>query len=169
MNSEEREEQARKRFIILNILRLSGAIVVIPALPSALGACSRIFHLCSVTCFVILGMIEFFLMPILLKKSWNRDDAGQGLNMRRFWKTVGLEQGTYGHGIRLDGRALKNAHAQRTLPADQGFGGCCCRGVGGSGGTDRTREYADDGLCQCRDRSCRARSRRICCLDCRLC
>ncbi len=27
--------------------------------------------------------------------------------MRRFWKTVGLEQGTYGHGIRLDGRALK--------------------------------------------------------------
>ena len=28
--------------------------------------------------FLILGMIEFFLMPILLKKSWNREDAGQG-------------------------------------------------------------------------------------------
>jgi chaperone required for assembly of F1-ATPase len=27
--------------------------------------------------------------------------------MRRFWKSVSLEQGTYGHGIRLDGRALK--------------------------------------------------------------
>lgn len=27
--------------------------------------------------------------------------------MRRFWKTVTLEQGTYGHGIRLDGRALR--------------------------------------------------------------
>jgi chaperone required for assembly of F1-ATPase len=27
--------------------------------------------------------------------------------MRRFWKEVGLEQGTYGHGIRLDGRMLK--------------------------------------------------------------
>jgi chaperone required for assembly of F1-ATPase len=27
--------------------------------------------------------------------------------MRRFWKEVGLEQGTYGHGIRLDGRPLK--------------------------------------------------------------
>jgi chaperone required for assembly of F1-ATPase len=27
--------------------------------------------------------------------------------MRRFWKMVSLEQGTYGHGIRLDGRALK--------------------------------------------------------------
>lgn len=27
--------------------------------------------------------------------------------MRRFWKDVTLEQGTYGHGIRLDGRALK--------------------------------------------------------------
>jgi chaperone required for assembly of F1-ATPase len=28
--------------------------------------------------------------------------------MRRFWKEVSLEQGTYGHGIRLDGRALKS-------------------------------------------------------------
>jgi chaperone required for assembly of F1-ATPase len=27
--------------------------------------------------------------------------------MRRFWKDVSLEQGTYGHGIRLDGRPLK--------------------------------------------------------------
>jgi chaperone required for assembly of F1-ATPase len=27
--------------------------------------------------------------------------------MRRFWKEVSLEQGTYGHGIRLDGRPLK--------------------------------------------------------------
>lgn len=27
--------------------------------------------------------------------------------MRRFWKEVSLEQGAYGHGIRLDGRALK--------------------------------------------------------------
>jgi chaperone required for assembly of F1-ATPase len=27
--------------------------------------------------------------------------------MLRFWKEVKLEQGTYGHGIRLDGRALK--------------------------------------------------------------
>jgi chaperone required for assembly of F1-ATPase len=27
--------------------------------------------------------------------------------MRRFWKEVTLEQGTYGHGLRLDGRALK--------------------------------------------------------------
>lgn len=27
--------------------------------------------------------------------------------MRRFWKQVALEQGTYGNGIRLDGRALK--------------------------------------------------------------
>jgi chaperone required for assembly of F1-ATPase len=27
--------------------------------------------------------------------------------MRRFWKEVSLQQGTYGHGIRLDGRALK--------------------------------------------------------------
>jgi chaperone required for assembly of F1-ATPase len=37
--------------------------------------------------------------------------------MRRFWKEVSLEQGTYGHGIRLDGRALKTPkQAELYLP-----------------------------------------------------
>jgi chaperone required for assembly of F1-ATPase len=37
--------------------------------------------------------------------------------MRRFWKTVSLEQGTYGHGIRLDGRVLKTPQkAELYLP-----------------------------------------------------
>jgi chaperone required for assembly of F1-ATPase len=37
------------------------------------------------------------------------DEAGRcrKIKMRRFWKEVSLEQGTYGHGIRLDGRPLK--------------------------------------------------------------
>ncbi len=78
MNSEEREEQARKRFIILNILRLSGAIVVMIGLAISAGRLFPDFPPLLGYLFVILGMIEFFLMPILLKKSWNRDDAGQG-------------------------------------------------------------------------------------------
>jgi chaperone required for assembly of F1-ATPase len=37
--------------------------------------------------------------------------------MRRFWKDVSLEQGTYGHGIRLDDRALKTPkRAELYLP-----------------------------------------------------
>lgn len=37
--------------------------------------------------------------------------------MRRFWKIVSLEQGTYGHGLRLDGRALKTPmRAELYLP-----------------------------------------------------
>lgn len=78
MNNEEREEQARKRFIILNILRLSGAIVVMIGLAISAGRLFPDFPPLLGYLFVILGMIEFFLMPILLKKSWNRDDAGQG-------------------------------------------------------------------------------------------
>jgi chaperone required for assembly of F1-ATPase len=37
--------------------------------------------------------------------------------MRRFWREVSLEQGTYGHGIRLDGRVLKTPkQAELYLP-----------------------------------------------------
>ena len=78
MNSEEREEQARKRFIILNILRFSGAIVVMMGLAISAGRLFPDFPPLLGYLFLILGMIEFFLMPLLLKKSWNRDDAGQG-------------------------------------------------------------------------------------------
>lgn len=78
MNNEEREEQARKRFIILNILRLSGAIVVMIGLAISAGRLFPDFPPLLGYLFVILGMFEFFLMPILLKKSWNPDDAGQG-------------------------------------------------------------------------------------------
>lgn len=78
MNSEEREEQARKRFIILNILRFSGAIVVMMGLAISAGRLFPDFPPLLGYLFLILGMIEFFLMPILLKKSWNREDAGQG-------------------------------------------------------------------------------------------
>mgnify|MGYP001268985530 CR=1 FL=1 len=78
MNSEEREELARKRFIILNILRFSGAIVVMMGLAISAGRLFPDFPPLLGYLFLILGMIEFFLMPILLKKSWNREDAGQG-------------------------------------------------------------------------------------------
>ncbi|MFN3749229.1 MAG: hypothetical protein ACK4SJ_11140 [Sphingorhabdus sp.] len=78
MNTEEREEQARKRFIILNILRFSGAIVVMMGLAISAGRLFPDFPPLLGYLFLILGMIEFFLMPLLLKKSWNRDDAGQG-------------------------------------------------------------------------------------------
>lgn len=78
MNSEERELQARQRFIILNILRFSGAIVVMFGLAISAGRLFPDFPPLLGYLFLILGMLEFFLMPILLKKSWNRKDAGQG-------------------------------------------------------------------------------------------
>lgn len=78
MNSEEREMQARQRFIILNLLRFSGAIIVMMGLSISAGRLVPDFPPLLGYLLLILGMIEFFLLPVLLKKSWNKKDAGQG-------------------------------------------------------------------------------------------
>lgn len=78
MTGDEREAQAKKRFFMLNIARLSGAITATIGL--AIGA-GRLFpdsplllgHL-----LLILGLAEFFLLPVLLKKGWQKADGGQG-------------------------------------------------------------------------------------------
>lgn len=78
MNSEEREMQAKQRFIILNLLRFSGAVIVMLGLAINAGRLFPDFPPLLGYFFLILGMIEFFLLPVLLKKSWNKKDAGQG-------------------------------------------------------------------------------------------
>ncbi len=78
MNSEEREMQAKQRFIILNLLRFSGAVIVMLGLAISAGRLFPDFPPLLGYFFLILGMFEFFLLPVLLKKSWNKKDAGQG-------------------------------------------------------------------------------------------
>jgi hypothetical protein len=50
MNSEEREAQAKQRFMLQG-MEFVGYI------------------------FVVLGAAEFFLMPVILKKAWNKQDG----------------------------------------------------------------------------------------------
>ena len=78
MTSDEREAQAKQRFIILNIMRFSGAIIVMIGLAISAGRLFPDFPPLLGYLFIVLGMFEFFLFPILLKKSWNKKDAGQG-------------------------------------------------------------------------------------------
>lgn len=78
MTSDERETQAKQRFIILNIMRFSAAIIVMIGLAISAGRLFPDFPPLLGYLFVVLGMFEFFLFPILLKKSWNKKDAGQG-------------------------------------------------------------------------------------------
>lgn len=78
MASEDHETQAKQRFIILNIMRFSGAVIVIMGLAISAGRLFPDFPPLLGYLFIVLGMFEFFLFPILLKKSWNKKDAGQG-------------------------------------------------------------------------------------------
>ncbi|MBK7161366.1 MAG: hypothetical protein IPH79_02205 [Sphingomonadales bacterium] len=77
MTSDERETQAKQRFIILNVLRFSGAVIVMMGLAISAGRLFPDFPPLFGYLFIVLGLFEFFLFPILLKKSWNKKDAGQ--------------------------------------------------------------------------------------------
>ncbi|HMS21853.1 hypothetical protein [uncultured Sphingorhabdus sp.] len=77
MTTDERETQAKQRFIILNVLRFSGAVIVMMGLAISAGRLFPEFPPFLGYLFIVLGMFEFFLFPILLKKSWNKKDAGQ--------------------------------------------------------------------------------------------
>jgi hypothetical protein len=74
---DEREILARQRFIVLNLARFSGVALVmlgilfiskriLPDTPEIIGYI-----------FLLAGVLDFFLMPILLKRSWNKQDAGK--------------------------------------------------------------------------------------------
>jgi len=78
MNQEEREAKTMARFNILNLSRFAAIGFVIfgvvmisgtlfPDAPTALGY----------TIFII-GVIDFFLMPIVLRKMWAQSDANNG-------------------------------------------------------------------------------------------
>jgi len=77
MNSTESETTAKQRFIILNILRFSGVIIVMMGLAISVGRLFPDFPPFLGYLFVVLGMFEFFLLPILLARSWKKKDAGQ--------------------------------------------------------------------------------------------
>ncbi len=75
MNSEEREKLAKQRFIVLNAIRFSGVALVMLGVANIAGKFLPEFAPMLGTLFMLLGSIEFFFMPILLKKSWNRQDG----------------------------------------------------------------------------------------------
>ena len=77
MNSEEREKQAKQRFILLNVMRFSGTIIVMMGIAISLGKLFPDFPPLLGYLFILLGMFEFFFLPIVMKKSWDKQDSGQ--------------------------------------------------------------------------------------------
>ena len=78
MNSDERERQARQRFMILNLIRFSGVGIVMLGVASVAGKFLPELGPEFGTLLMLIGMVEFFFLPIIVKKGWRRKDSGQG-------------------------------------------------------------------------------------------
>jgi F0F1-type ATP synthase assembly protein I len=75
MNSDERERLAKQRFFLLSAMRFVSVILVMAGIANIAG---RLFPDATPYLgygFLLIGLIEFFLMPVVLKKAWTKQDA----------------------------------------------------------------------------------------------
>jgi hypothetical protein len=78
MNSDEREALAKKRFILLSAMRFASVIFVMMGIANVGG---RLFPDAAPYLgygFLLVGALDFFLIPLLLKKAWAKQDADKG-------------------------------------------------------------------------------------------
>jgi Na+/melibiose symporter-like transporter len=75
MNSDEREAKARQRFIVLNLTRFLSVFLVLLGVAIISGRLLRGLEAVGYI-FMIFGVAEFFLLPVLLKKMWQKQDGG---------------------------------------------------------------------------------------------
>jgi hypothetical protein len=75
MNSEERERQAKQRFMLLSYVRFADLALVIAGAANLGG--KLLPELAPTLGYVLLvaGAFGFFWVPIILKKSWAKQDA----------------------------------------------------------------------------------------------
>ena len=69
------DELARKRFMILNLVRFGSIAIIFAALANIAG--KLLPELSPVLGYVLLvtGAVDFFLAPFLLKRAWRTPDA----------------------------------------------------------------------------------------------
>jgi hypothetical protein len=78
MTSDEREQLAKQRFFLLSAMRFPSLIFVALGVANVGG---RLFPEWSPYLgylFLIIAMVEFFYVPVMLKKAWARQDAEIG-------------------------------------------------------------------------------------------
>lgn len=77
MNSEEREAQAKKRFFLLTAMRFASVVFVMLGIANVGG---RLFPDAAPYLgygFLLVGALDFFLIPTVLKKAWAKQDANK--------------------------------------------------------------------------------------------
>jgi hypothetical protein len=78
MNSEEREQLAKNRFTILTITRFMDLALVLAGLANVNGQLLPEFTPYLGMVLVVVGAFGFFAVPIILKRSWKKQDAEKG-------------------------------------------------------------------------------------------
>jgi hypothetical protein len=75
MDSIEREEQARQRFMLLSVMRFFGVGLV--GVGVAILSGNFFADIPEIVGYVLLlvGVIDFFLAPLILKKTWQGQDS----------------------------------------------------------------------------------------------
>jgi hypothetical protein len=71
----EAEELARKRFMILNLVRLGSIALVVVAMANIAGKLLPSLSPALGYVLLIFGAIDFFMAPVLLKRIWRTPDA----------------------------------------------------------------------------------------------
>lgn len=71
----EAEEQARTRFMILNLVRLSSVAMVFAGIANIAGKLLPDLSPFLGYVLFIAGALDFFLAPVLLKRGWRTPDA----------------------------------------------------------------------------------------------
>ena len=69
------EDQARQRFMVMNLMRIFALVLVALGIANIAGRLLPDFSPILGYVLLIAGALDFFLVPIILKKHWQTPDA----------------------------------------------------------------------------------------------
>lgn len=69
------DSQARNRFVVLNLVRLSGAVMLTFGLLAVAGALPALPTIVGYA-LVVIGLVDFLVVPVMLARRW-RTPPGQ--------------------------------------------------------------------------------------------
>ena len=71
----EADELARKRFMILNLVRLGSIALIVAAMANISGKLLPDLSPALGYVLLVFGAVDFFLAPVILKRAWRTPDA----------------------------------------------------------------------------------------------
>ena len=71
----EADELARKRFMVLNVVRFSAVALILVGMANIAGKLLPEYAPVLGYVLLLVGAVDFFLAPIVLKRGWRTPDA----------------------------------------------------------------------------------------------